>query len=83
MESFAEKAKKVINENQELFVALEDLDRTGKLRKGSYKERVNFTLDEELVNRLRSYCKKNNIKMSNHVEGLIKEFLAKNSKINK
>lgn len=63
--------------NQELFIALEDLDRTGKLRKTSYKERVNFTLDEELMNRLRSYCIKNKIRMSNKVEDLIKEFLDK------
>jgi len=77
MPSFFEKAKKVIHENQELFVALEEFDRTGKLSKVSYKERYNFTIDEDTMNRLRSYCKKKNIKMSNKIEDLIKEFLKK------
>ena len=72
---FYEKAKKVIAKNQDLFLLLEELDRTGKLRKVSYKQRINFTIDEELLNKFKSYCKKNNLKMSSQVELLIKEFL--------
>ena len=70
-----EKAKKLIKENKGLFEALEELDRTGKLRKSSYKGRYNFTLDENLMNELKSYCLKNNMKMSAVIEKLIKEFL--------
>jgi len=72
---FVEKAKKIIEENKGLFESLEELDRTGKLRKSSYKERTTFTLDEELMNRLRSYCIKNDMKMSAVIERLVKEFL--------
>ena len=38
------KAKMLIKENQDLFVALEELDRTGKLRKAKYKKRYNFPI---------------------------------------
>lgn len=72
---FINAARKVINENQDLFVALEELDRTGKLKKVKYKQRVDFTIDEDLMAKFRGYCKKHNIKLSNKVEDLIKEFL--------
>jgi len=36
----------------------EEYDGTGKLRKINYKARVNFTVDENLFNTFRSYCKK-------------------------
>ncbi|MBU0535540.1 MAG: hypothetical protein KKE20_01140 [Nanoarchaeota archaeon] len=75
--SVADKAKKIINENKGLFETLEELDRTGKLRKESYKGRYNFTIDEDIMNELKSYCMKNNMKMSSVVERLIKEFLKK------
>lgn len=77
MAQFIEKAKEIINENRGLFEALEEMDRSGKLRKASYKERYNFTLDDELMNRFRSYCIKNNKKMSAVIERLIKEYLKK------
>lgn len=73
MQSFIEKAKKIINENQDLFVALEELDRTGKLRKTRYKQKVSFTIDEEVMNRFRSYCRKKGIKLSSKVEELMKK----------
>ncbi|MCX6706889.1 MAG: hypothetical protein NT001_01990 [Candidatus Woesearchaeota archaeon] len=75
MASVVEKAKKIINENQDLFSTLEELDRTGKLRKAKYKERATFTVDEDLMNRFRSYCRKNSMNMSKVVEDTIKKFL--------
>ncbi len=78
MASIAEKARKIINENQDLFEALEELDRTGKLRKADYKERATFTIGEILMGKFRSYCRKNNINMSAQVEDLIREFLKEN-----
>ncbi|PIN87335.1 hypothetical protein COV19_00440 [Candidatus Woesearchaeota archaeon CG10_big_fil_rev_8_21_14_0_10_44_13] len=77
MAQFIEKARKIIKENKGLFETLEEFDRTGKLRKANYKGRYNFTIDEELMNKLRSYCLKNDMKMSAVVEGLIKDFLKK------
>jgi len=71
--SFYDKAKKVIKENQDLLNVFEEFDRTGKMKKRTYKVRVNFTIDEDLFNQFRSYCKKNNINMSGRIERYIKE----------
>ena len=70
-----ENAKRLIKENQDLFVALEELDRTGKLRKTKYKKRYNFTLDEDLMRQYRNYCRKNSINMSAKIEQLIKKYM--------
>ncbi len=75
MQSFTEKAKKVIKENQDLFNVFEELDRTGVFRKASYKTRVSFTIDEDLFNRFRSYCKKNRIIMSAKLEDYMRKEL--------
>ena len=75
MVSFTEKARKIIQENKGLFESLEEFDRTGKLRKASYKERYNFTLDEDLMNGFRSHCRKNNMNMSKVVEDQIRKLL--------
>lgn len=77
MASVVEKARKIITENQDLFSTLEEFDRTGKLRKAKYKERATFTVDEDLMNGFRSYCRKNNMNMSKVVEDMIKKFLKK------
>jgi len=75
MPSFLERAKEVIAKNQDMLIALEELDRTGKLKKLSYKTKASFTIDEELFNKFRSYCKKNGINMSGRIESYIrKEF---------
>ncbi len=70
-----EKIRKIINEHQDLFLKLEDLDKTGKLTKLKYKKRVNFTVDEDLVREFRNYCQKNNLEMSPMVEKLIQNYL--------
>lgn len=75
MQSFFEKAKKNIKEKQDLFTVFEELDRTGIFRKASYKKRVNFTIDEDLFNRFRSYCKKKGIVMSAKLEQYIRKEL--------
>lgn len=76
MQFSIEKAKKVIKENQDLFNIFEELDKTGVYRKATYKKRVNFTVEEELFNRFRSYCKKKNIKMSSKIEEWMKKEMA-------
>lgn len=62
----------LVEENKDFLEALEEFDRTGQLRKVSYKERVTFTIDEDLIAKFRAYCKKNDLKMSTLVEKLIK-----------
>lgn len=75
MQSFYDKAKKVIKENQDMLNVFEEFDRTGKMRKRTYKVRANFTIDEDLFNQFRSYCKKNDINMSGRIEKYIKREL--------
>ena len=77
MTSFLDKAREVIARNQDAFAALEELDRTGKLRKTVYKTKVSFTIDEELFNKFRNYCKQNGINMSGRIESYIREELNK------
>jgi len=81
MSSFLEQAKKSIIKNQDLLNALEEYDRTHKLRKINYKARVNFTVDEDLFNLFRSYCKKNGLNMSAKVEYYMKKELEKNQSL--
>jgi len=71
MHSNIERARKLIQKNQHLFVALEELDRTGKLPKLHYKERADFTIDSKLLAAFRDYCLKNRFKMSSELERMI------------
>lgn len=82
MPSFLEKAKEVIAKNQDAIAALEELDRTGKLRKTVYKTKVSFTLDEDLFNEFRNYCRKNGMNMSGRIESYIRGELKKNKTAN-
>ena len=75
MQSFLDKAKEVIAKNQDMLTVFEELDRTGKFRKTAYKTKVSFTIDEELFNKFRAYCKKNGINMSGKIESYIREEL--------
>jgi len=77
MQSFLDKAKKVIAKNQDVLNALEELDRTGRLKKTSYKTKISLTIDEELFNKFRNYCKQNGINMSGKIENYIRMELGK------
>mgnify|MGYP001558993177 CR=1 FL=1 len=75
-----EKAKKAIKEKPELFEALLEFERTGKLPKLTYKKRANFTIDEDILRRFRSYCQKNSYNMSKKIEQLITKELSNHQK---
>ena len=77
MQQFLEKAKEIIAKNQDVITVFEELDRTGRFKKRTYKTRVAFTLDEDLFNVFRNYCKKNGINMSGKVESYLREELRK------
>ena len=81
MQSFLEKAKEVIAKNHDVIAVFEELDRTGKFKKRTYKTRISFTIDEDLLTKFRNYCKKNGINMSGKIESYIKNEL-KNTKSN-
>ncbi|MBI3034604.1 hypothetical protein HYY72_05590 [Candidatus Woesearchaeota archaeon] len=65
-------AKTMPDKYPEVFLALEEYDRTRKLRKWNRKTRANFTIDENLIKALRKYCSENGLKMSSLIEKLIK-----------
>lgn len=68
-----ELAKKLPDIMPEPFKALEEYDRTHKLRRWGNKVRVNFTLDPSVYGEFRSYCERKGHKMSTAVERLIKK----------
>lgn len=71
----SKKITKLVHQNSDLLEALAEFDRTGQLRKITAKERVNFTLDAELMRRFRSYCRQHSLKMSNVLEKMLKKEL--------
>ena len=71
----SKKITKLVHQNSDLLEALAEFDRTGQLRKVTVKERVDFTLDAELMRLFRSYCKEHGLKMSNVLEKLLKKEL--------
>tara|TARA_Y100000310_G_C20522556_1_gene734395 strand:+ start:38 stop:277 length:240 start_codon:yes stop_codon:yes gene_type:complete len=64
-------AKYAVKEHPELFEALMEYERTGKLPKPNPKERANFTIDSKLLRKYREYCKKHCYKMSSRIEKFI------------
>ena len=80
MQSFLDRAKKIIARNQDVIAVFEELDRTGRFKKRTYKTRVSFTLDDELFNKFRAYCKANGLNMSAKIEFFLREELKKNNK---
>jgi hypothetical protein len=67
----------VLAKYPEIFDALEEYDRTHRLKKIKFKERANFTIDSNLLNEFRKYCQSNSMKMSTKIEKLIKNELKK------
>lgn len=71
--------EKRFEEHKDLFEALAEYDRTGKLPKISYKKRIDITIDAKLLRQLKEYCRKHGLKLSQLVEKHLKEELAKAS----
>jgi len=68
---FLKKAKEIIKKNPEIFEALVEFEKFGKVPKFTHKERANFTIDSTILKKFREYCRKNNINMSAKIESLI------------
>lgn len=71
----SKKITELVHKNSDLLEALAEFDRTGQLRKVNVKERVDFTLDAELMRTFRSYCRQHNLKMSNVLERILRKEL--------
>lgn len=63
----------------EPFIALEEYDRTRKLKKWATKERANFTIDRNVLRKFRNYCGENGFKMSSLLEKMIKTEISKSN----
>ena len=69
------KIDKIIKDNPRAFEALLEFERTKKLPKINYRERINLTIDGNLLRKFKKYCKENNYNMSRIIEKHIKEEL--------
>jgi hypothetical protein len=70
---FLQTFRKIHAEYPEVFDALEEYDKTRRLRKITYKERANFTIDARILRQFRTYCQKNGFNMSKLLENCMKE----------
>ena len=66
-------AKSMPDKYPEMFKALEEYDRTRKLKKWNTKTRANFTLDANTLRQFRQYCSERGYKMSSLIERLMRE----------
>lgn len=71
--SIREYALKAIREHPQVFEALAEYDRTRKLPKTTYRERINFTIDANVLRKFRKYAKEKGLDMSRVIEKHIKE----------
>lgn len=68
MQSFVKSAMKGIKKNPEIFSALEEFERTKKIRKFSYRKRLDITINEQILNKFRNYCREKGLNMSRIIE---------------
>lgn len=61
-------AKKAARENPEVADALMEFERTGKVPKTTYRKRIDVTLDESVVRKLRSRSSETGIPVSRLIE---------------
>ncbi len=67
------KIDKIIKENPRAFEALMEFEKTGKLPKTVYRERINVTIDSNILSKFKRYCKNNSYNMSRLIEKHMKE----------
>lgn len=68
-------ALKAIKEHPQVFEALAEYDQTGKMPKTIYRERINLTIDGQLLQKFKFYARENGLNMSRVIEKHIKEEL--------
>mgnify|MGYP001609678842 CR=1 FL=1 len=69
---FLQYALNTIREHPQVFEALEEYDRTRKLRKTVYRERINLTIDGDLLRKFKRHAQERGLNMSRVVEKHIK-----------
>ena len=69
---YVQHALKVIKENPQVFEALEEYDRTRKLPKTVYRERINLTIDATILRKFKRYAQERGLNMSRVAEKYMK-----------
>ncbi|MEM3126827.1 MAG: hypothetical protein QW331_02040 [Candidatus Woesearchaeota archaeon] len=78
MESeFIKHLNKFVAENPELFEALMEFERTGKVPKLNRKKHIDLTIDEDVLRKFKAYCQKQGYNMSKLIEKHMVEELTK------
>lgn len=67
-------AKRIVNNNPELFNALMEFEETKKIRT---KKRLNFTIDKNVASNFQKFCREQGYNMSAKVEQMIKKSMEK------
>ncbi|QQG38814.1 MAG: hypothetical protein HYS32_04430 [Candidatus Woesearchaeota archaeon] len=78
LSKIAKYAKESVKEHPEIFEALLEFERTGKIQRPKNKKRANFTIDIKLLKEFQKYCKEHGYKMSTRIEKLVENELKKN-----
>ncbi|KHO49129.1 MAG: hypothetical protein QT02_C0009G0021 [archaeon GW2011_AR9] len=68
-------ALKAIRDHPQVFEALEEYDKTRKLPKTVYRERINLTIDANILRTFKRYAGEKNLNMSRLVEKYMKKEL--------
>lgn len=72
---FLKTALRLIKEHPQVFEALAEYDRTRKMPKTVYRERINITINSILLKKFKRYAQENNLNMSRVIEKYMKEEL--------
>jgi len=67
--------ERILKAHPQVFEALAEYDRTGKMPKTVYRERINLTIDGRLLKKFKGYAQEKGLNMSRVIEKHIKEEL--------
>ena len=79
MRSFKEFALQEIRKHPEIASALDEFERTKKIRKFTYRKRLDITIDENILKQFKAYCSQHGLNMSRVIESHLKEEIMRNS----
>jgi len=68
-------ALKAIRKHPQVFAALAEYDQTREIPKTTYRERINLTIDNNLLQQFKRYARKNGLNMSRVIERYMKKEL--------
>ncbi len=74
---FVKTAKRIIREKPEVFEALLEFERTKKLPKTLYHQRINLTIRNDVLKSFKRYCEERDLNMSAIVESFMQEAVRK------